>query len=131
MPAHNTPLTDKDIEDFRKMYPAYIAMVKGPGMGFGGNPANALATTHEEAQRKRYEEFWGVGGAGFLAAWGGLITDIEVNDRGRRLRARARSAETVTRPEDGRGAEAQRPPDRHQAHLRRYRLLTRPTTGRT
>jgi len=78
VPANNTPLTDKDIDDFWKMYPAYMAMVKGPGMGFGGNPANALAATPEE-RRQRYEEFWGVGGAGFLAAWGGIITDIDVN----------------------------------------------------
>src|SRR6202020_1351498 len=48
VPANNTPLTDKDIEDFWKMYPAYIGMVKGPGMGFGGNPANALDATPEE-----------------------------------------------------------------------------------
>jgi cyclohexanone monooxygenase len=78
VPANNTPLTDKDIEDFWKLYPDYIAMVKGPGMGFGGNPANALAATPEE-RRQRFEEFWGVGGAGFLAAWGGIITDIDVN----------------------------------------------------
>src|SRR5580704_2080987 len=78
VPANNTPLSDKDIEDFWKMYPGYMAMIKGPGMGFGGNPANAPASTAEE-RRQRYEEYWGVGGAGFLAAWGGIITDIEVN----------------------------------------------------
>jgi cation diffusion facilitator CzcD-associated flavoprotein CzcO len=78
VPANNTPLTEADIEAFWKMYPDYIAMVKGPGMGFGGNPANALAATAEE-RRQRFEEFWGVGGAGFLAAWGGIITDIDVN----------------------------------------------------
>jgi cyclohexanone monooxygenase len=47
-------------------------------MGFGGNPANALAATPEE-RRLRFEEFWGVGGAGFLAAWGGIITDLDLN----------------------------------------------------
>src|SRR5579872_6248291 len=78
VPANNTPLTDKDIDDFWKMYPAYIGMVKGPGMGFGGNPANALDATPEE-RRQRFEEYWGVGGAGFLAAWGGVITDIDLN----------------------------------------------------
>ena len=78
VPANNTPLTEKDIKEFWAIYPGYMAMVKGPGMGFGGNPANALAATPEE-RRQRYEEFWGVGGAGFLAAWGGIITDIEVN----------------------------------------------------
>jgi cyclohexanone monooxygenase len=78
VPANNTPLSDKDIADFWKMYPAYIGMVKGPGMGFGGNPANALAATPEE-RRQRFEEFWGVGGAGFLAAWGGVITDLDLN----------------------------------------------------
>jgi cyclohexanone monooxygenase len=78
VPANNTPLTEKDIADFWKMYPDYMALVKGPGMGFGGNPANTLAATPEE-RRQRYEEYWGVGGAGFLAAWGGIITDLEVN----------------------------------------------------
>ncbi|HEY1427629.1 MAG TPA: NAD(P)/FAD-dependent oxidoreductase [Caulobacteraceae bacterium] len=78
VPANNTTLTDKDIEDFWKMYPQYIAMVKGPGMGFGGNPANALDATPEE-RRQRFEEYWGVGGAGFLAAWGGIITDLGLN----------------------------------------------------
>ena len=39
VPANNTPLSDADIEAFWAMYPAYIGLVKGPGMGFGGNPA--------------------------------------------------------------------------------------------
>ena len=121
VPANNTPLTEKDIEDFWKMYPAYIGMVKGPGMGFGGNPANALAATPEERQQ-RYEEFWGVGGAGFLAAWGGIITDIEVNDEAAEF-VRGKIGRDREGPEGRRGAEAPRPPDRHQAHLRRYRLL--------
>ncbi|HXQ16203.1 MAG TPA: NAD(P)/FAD-dependent oxidoreductase [Caulobacteraceae bacterium] len=100
VPANNTPLTDKDIADFWKMYPDYIAMVKGPGMGFGGNPANALAATPEE-RRARFEEFWGVGGAGFLAAWGGIITDIEVNDEAANF-VRGKIAETVKDPETAR-----------------------------
>jgi cyclohexanone monooxygenase len=78
VPANNTPLTAEDYDAFWKMYPAYMAMVKGPGMGFGGNPANAPGTTAEE-RRQRYEELWGVGGAGFLAVWGNLLTDLDVN----------------------------------------------------
>jgi cyclohexanone monooxygenase len=96
VPANNTPLTDKDIEEFWTMYPAYIGMVRGPGMGFGGNPANSPGSTPEE-RRKRYEEFWGVGGAGFLAAWGGIITDIAVNDEAADF-VRGKIAETVTDP---------------------------------
>jgi cyclohexanone monooxygenase len=106
VPANNTPLTDKDIEDFWKMYPAYIGMVKGPGMGFGGNPANAIAATPEE-RRQRYEEYWGVGGAGFLAAWGGIITDIEVNDEAASF-VRGKIGETV---KDAKTAESLKPKD--------------------
>ena len=106
VPANNTPLSDKDIEDFWKMYPAYIALVKGPGMGFGGNPANALAATPEQ-RRQRFEEFWGVGGAGFLAAWGGIITDIEVNDEAASF-VREKIGETVRDPK---AAEALKPYD--------------------
>src|SRR5580704_4714727 len=80
IPARNTPLTEQDIAAFKEMYPAYIAMVKGPGLGFGGGSAE-LPIPDDEAQRKRYEELWAVGGAGFLAAWGNLLTSIEVNDR--------------------------------------------------
>ena len=60
VPANNTPLTDKDIEDFWNMYPGYMALVKGPGMGFGGNPA-APSPRRPEERRRRYEEYWGVG----------------------------------------------------------------------
>ena len=106
VPANNTPLTEKDIEDFWKMYPAYIAMVKGPGMGFGGNPANALAATPQE-RRQRFEEYWGVGGAGFLAAWGGIITDIDINTEAADF-ARGKIGETVM---DQKTAESLKPND--------------------
>ena len=106
VPANNTPLSDKDIEDFWKMYPAYIGMVKGPGMGFGGNPANALETTAEE-RRQRFEEYWGVGGAGFLAAWGGVITDIDVNTEAADF-VRGKIGETVADPKT---AESLKPND--------------------
>ena len=106
VPANNTPLTDKDIDDFWKMYPAYIGMVKGPGMGFGGNPANALDATPEE-RRQRYEEYWGVGGAGFLAAWGGVITDLDVNTEAADF-VRGKIGETVKDPKT---AEALKPND--------------------
>jgi cyclohexanone monooxygenase len=106
VPANNTPLTEKDIEDFWAMYPGYMAMVKGPGMGFGGNPANALAATPEE-RRQRFEEFWGVGGAGFLAAWGGIITDIDVNTEAADF-VREQIGRTVNDP---RTAEALKPND--------------------
>ncbi|HUO12455.1 MAG TPA: NAD(P)/FAD-dependent oxidoreductase, partial [Caulobacteraceae bacterium] len=106
VPANNAPLTDKDIEVFWKMYPGYIAMIKGPGMGFGGNPANALAATPEE-RRQRFEEFWGVGGAGFLAAWGGIITDIDINDEAASF-VREKIGDTVS---DAKTAEALKPYD--------------------
>jgi len=106
VPANNTPLTDKDIEDFWKMYPGYIAMIKGPGMGFGGNPANALAATPEE-RRQWFEEFWGVGGAGFLAAWGGVITDLDLNNEAADF-VREKIGETVS---DARTADALKPND--------------------
>jgi cyclohexanone monooxygenase len=106
VPANNTPLTEKDIEDFWKMYPAYMGMVKGPGMGFGGNPANAIAATPEE-RRQRYEEYWGVGGAGFLAAWGGIITDIDVNTEAADF-VREQIGKTVKDPKT---AEALKPND--------------------
>ena len=80
IPARNTPLTEQDLEAFKAMYPQYMAMIKGPGMGFGGGSAE-VPIPDDEAQRKRYEELWAIGGAGFLAAWGNLLTSIEVNDR--------------------------------------------------
>jgi cyclohexanone monooxygenase len=100
IPAHNTPLTQKDIDAFWQMYPAYIAMVKGPGLGFGGGSAE-LPIPDDEAQRKRYEELWAIGGAGFLAAWGNLLTNIEVNDRAASF-VREKIAETVKDPETAR-----------------------------
>jgi cyclohexanone monooxygenase len=106
VPANNTPLTEEDIEAFWKMYPGYIAMVKGPGMGFGANPANAMAPSPEE-RRARYEEYWGVGGAGFLAVWGNLLTDIEVNNEAAEF-VREKIGQTVTNPK---AAEALKPRD--------------------
>jgi cyclohexanone monooxygenase len=106
VPANNTPLSEKDLDEFWKMYPAYMELVKGPGMGFGGNPANTLAATPEE-RAQRYEEYWGVGGAGFLAAWGGIITDAEINDEAASF-VRGKIAETV---KDQKTAEALKPRD--------------------
>jgi cyclohexanone monooxygenase len=96
IPARNTPLTDKDIAAFREMYPAYIAMIKGPGMGFGGGSAE-LPIPDDEAQRQRYEELWAIGGAGFLAAWGNLLTSVEVNERAAQF-VRDKIADTVGDP---------------------------------
>jgi cyclohexanone monooxygenase len=96
VPANNTPLTDADIEAFWAMYPAYIGLVKGPGMGFGNNPANSPGGTPQE-RLARYEELWGVGGAGFLTAWGNLLTSLEVNDEAASF-VREKIAETVTDP---------------------------------
>jgi len=96
VPANNTPLTDADIDAFWKLYPDYMALVKGPGMGFSGNPANSPGSTPEE-RRARYEELWGVGGAGFLTAWGNLLTSLEVNDEAAGF-VREKIAETVKDP---------------------------------
>jgi cyclohexanone monooxygenase len=88
------------------MYPGYMALVKGPGMGFGANPANALPED-PAVRRARYEELWGVGGAGFLAAWGNLLTDIEVNDEAADF-VREKIGQTVADPKT---AEALKPRD--------------------
>jgi cyclohexanone monooxygenase len=97
IPARNTPLTEEDLEAFWRMYPDYIAMVKGPGMGFAAR-GGEMPIPDDEAQRKRYEELWAVGGAGFLAAWGNLLTDIRVNDRAASF-VREKIAETVKDPQ--------------------------------
>ncbi|HZC16652.1 MAG TPA: NAD(P)/FAD-dependent oxidoreductase [Caulobacteraceae bacterium] len=107
IPARNTPLGDKDIEAFEQMYPAYLAMVKGPGMGFSGGVGAELPIPDDEAQRKRYEELWAIGGAGFLAAWGNLLTSVEVNDRAADF-VREKIGETVADPKT---AEALKPND--------------------
>jgi cyclohexanone monooxygenase len=96
IPARNTPLTDADLEAFKAMYPQYMAMIKGPGMGFGGGSAE-LPIPDDEAQAKRYEELWAIGGAGFLAAWGNLLTSIEVNDRAAGF-VRDKISQTVSDP---------------------------------
>jgi cyclohexanone monooxygenase len=75
-------------------------------MGFGGNPANALDATPQE-RRQRFEEYWGVGGAGFLAAWGGVITDIALNTEAADF-VRGKIGETV---KDAKTAEALKPND--------------------
>ena len=106
VPANNTPLSDADIEEFWKAFPQYIAMVKGPGMGFGASAAQTMAATPEE-RRQRYEEYWGVGGAGFLAAWGGVITDIDINNEAADF-VREKIGETV---KDAKTAAALKPND--------------------
>jgi cyclohexanone monooxygenase len=106
IPARNTPLTDADLEAFWQMYPDYIGMIKGPGMGFGGR-GGEMPIPDDEAQRKRYEELWAIGGAGFLAAWGNLLTSVEVNERAASF-VREKIAETV---KDPRTAKALQPYD--------------------
>ncbi|MFN9927669.1 MAG: flavin-containing monooxygenase [Phenylobacterium sp.] len=106
VPANNTPLTEADRAAFEAMYADYIAMVKGPGMGFGNNPMNALPTD-PEVRRQRYEELWGEGGAGFLTAWGNLLTDIEMNAEAAEF-VRGKIRQTVADPKT---AEALAPTD--------------------
>jgi cyclohexanone monooxygenase len=100
IPARNTPLTEQDIAAFWAMYPDYMAMIKGPGLGFGGGSAE-LPIPDDEAQRQRYEELWAIGGAGFLAAWGNLLTSVEVNDRAASF-VRDKIAGTVKDPDTAR-----------------------------
>ena len=100
IPARNTPLTEKDLEAFWAGYPAYLAMIKGPGLGFGGASAE-LPLPDDEAQRQRYEELWAIGGAGFLSAWGNLLTSLEVNDRAAGF-VRDKIAGVVSDPETAR-----------------------------
>jgi cyclohexanone monooxygenase len=106
VPANNTPLTEADRAAFQAMYPDYIALVKGPGMGFGNNPANALPDD-PQVRRARYEELWGAGGAGFLTAWGNLLTDIDVNNEAAAF-VRDKIGEVVTDPKT---AEILKPTD--------------------
>ena len=96
VPARNARLTERDVAAFWKGYDDYMALVKGPGLGFGGNPANAQPET-PQARQKRYEELWALGGAGFLAAWGNLLTSLEVNEEAASF-VRAKIAEMVTNP---------------------------------
>ena len=103
IPARNTPLTDADIAAFEEMYPAYLAMVKGPGLGFGGS-STELPIPDAAAQRKRYEELWEIGGAGFLAAWGNLLTSVEVNERAASF-VRGKIAEVVADPATARALQ--------------------------
>jgi cyclohexanone monooxygenase len=99
IPARNTALTEADIAAFWDNYETYMGMVKGPGFGFGGGPA-AEATTAPtpEERRARYEELWAIGGAGFLAAWGNLLTSQEVNDEAAGF-VREKIAEVVRDPQ--------------------------------
>jgi cyclohexanone monooxygenase len=96
VPARNAPLTERDVAAFWKGYDDYMGLVKGPGMGFGGNPVNAPPET-TEARQARYEELWALGGAGFLAVWGNLLTSLEVNEEAASF-VRAKIAEMVRDP---------------------------------
>jgi cyclohexanone monooxygenase len=83
VPARNAPLGEADIAAFWQGYDTYMEIVKGPGMGFGSGPAAAAAPAAAptaEERRARYEELWALGGAGFLTAWGSLLTSAEVNE---------------------------------------------------
>ena len=100
IPARNTALTDADIAAFQAAYPAYLAMVKGPGLGFGG-ASTEVPLPDDEDQRRRYEELWAIGGAGFLSAWGNLLTSLEVNDRAAGF-VRDKIAGVVSDPETAR-----------------------------
>jgi cyclohexanone monooxygenase len=106
VPANNRPLSDKDFDDFWEIYPGYIASVKGPGHGFGGNPAYTRPATPQE-RRRRYEECWAVGGARFLDEWGCIITDVDVNAEAADF-VREKICEAVDNPKT---AEALKPYD--------------------
>ncbi|MFI4973892.1 MAG: flavin-containing monooxygenase [Caulobacterales bacterium] len=105
IPARNTPLTDADIAAFWEAYPAYIAMVRGAGFGLGAGGRSPIPPA--EDQRRRYEELWAVGGAGFLAAFPNLLVDPQVNDTAADF-VREKIAATV---EDARVAGALSPHD--------------------
>ncbi|HWA61077.1 MAG TPA: NAD(P)/FAD-dependent oxidoreductase [Caulobacteraceae bacterium] len=105
VPAHNTPLTQADIDAFWQQYPEYRKMILDGTPGIAGGSVFASLTA--EQQRARFEELWKIGGAGFLGALADLLTNPIANDAAADF-VRERIREIVKDPKT---AEAMLPDD--------------------
>ncbi len=81
----------------------------------------AFEASEEERQRE-FEARWARGGANFVHAFNDLFIRKESNDTAAEF-VRATDPQHRSGPGDGGGAEPVQSSDRHQADLRRYRLL--------
>ncbi len=123
MPAQNAPLDPEYERRVKADYADFRRQARESRVGFVTERSgdSALAVPAEERERE-YEERWRRGGLGFSAAYTDLLISKEANDtaaeffREQDPRHRARSG-------GGRTCCARRLSPRHQAALRRHRLL--------
>lgn len=81
VPARNRPLTDAEIADVKRNYPALRAAQRetyGLNLNKSLNPMKATEVTAEERAAVFWER-WNAGGTGFIASFSDLITDEAAN----------------------------------------------------
>ena len=130
IPSRNGPMSEAYAQTWKADYPALREKARHMRTGILNNPNDVSALEVSDQERRRiYEERWAAGGTNFMAAFNDLI--IEPPGQRHRCRFRARQdPRDGAQSGSGRAAGAEEPSDRHQAHLRRYRLLrhVQPTT---
>ena len=123
IPSRNGPMTPDYEQEWKTAYPEQRgkARVARSGIVYAVNEQSALEAAEEE-RRREYEARWEAGGTAFMAAFGDLIVGQARQRYRRGLRAQQDPRDGEGRS-CGRAARPQGSPDRHQADLRRYRVL--------
>ena len=101
IPAHNRDLDPEFVADIKAQYPAFRAANNLEAGGFGSrterNEGSVLEASDEE-RAALFEKKWGIGGFGFLAAFGDLLMTGEANDFAANF-VRDKIRQTVNDPE--------------------------------
>ena len=123
IPARNGPLPAEDQQAFKASTPSTARRAKQTRSGILYDYSQRA--THEasiEEREAEYERRWRRGGANFTHAFNDLFIDRAANDQAAEF-VRNKIRSTVKDPEVAELLAPKDHADRHQAHLRRHRLL--------
>lgn len=83
IPAHNQELDQSFIDEIKADYESFREENRQMFAGFGARRSvyeDSVWDADKELREKRFEERWGLGGLGFLRAFGDLGLSLEAND---------------------------------------------------
>ena len=123
IPAHNGPITEDRLAEYRKDPAAYREEARHSGIGVPRTPpdTSALAVSDEERQ-EAYEEVWQRGELAFLQPYNDMGINAEANDTMRRF-IHGKIREIVDDPDVAELLCPDEPLLRHEAAVPRHRLL--------
>ena len=124
IPARNARLTEEERQGFAQDYPEIRRFAREEARNgiYTELPDRGALDDGDNERRAKYEARWQRGGLTFMSVYNNLALDQAANDTAANF-VREKIAEIVKDPETAKRLQPNRPSDRHQAHLHRYRLF--------